>query len=460
MPVHGFEIFQNNFGTAEMRTVWGEDNMVQKWLECEKAIALEMAELGLIPQEIAFEIEAFSKVELVSPALIARFMRETKHLGVSLVKAFNDQCTKSGEQYHLGLTTDDVLLTGLTLQIKEAHGLIHGQLLELEDVLMRQAERYKHTIMIGRTHGQHALPTTLGFLLAGWAGEIRDHIDRLEGLRERLFRAKYTAAVGTRASWVYLFGKTATRQLVKGAAARLGLLDPVIDIQTRSDRLAEIGFVLANITTSLGKIGLTIRHYNAEEIREVQEPWDEASQHSSSTMPNKQNPEGCEWLDGLAKVAQGNASALMNVAVLNERDATRMAPFLKCIADNFLLTAAALQKATHILGHLRVNEDQMRHNLYMTGGLVMAEAVMLALWRKTNEKVTAHSCLRDLAVRVQSGGEDFRTALLQDAYISSHLTADEIDALLDPEDYIGDALEQLESVLAQIRERRAEVKST
>ncbi len=454
MPIHHFQLFQDNYGTPEMRQIWTEENMVQKWLDCESAIMQEMAELDLIPRQVAEDIACCSSVENVTPDMILNFLRSTQHIGVSLVKAFNSQCHSAGEHYHLGLTTQDVLLTGLTLQIKEAYELVMRQLLELEDVLLEQSQRYKKTIMMGRTHGQHAVPLTLGFTLASWLYEIHDHIERLQELSKRLFLAKYTATVGTRSTWVYLFGLEKTQQLVTQAAQRIGLDTPPIDIQTRTDRLAELGFALANIITSLGKIGLNIRHLNSEEIREIGEPWDFARQYSSSTMPNKRNPETSEWLDSLAKIAQGNASALLSITILNERDATRMGPKFKCIADNFLMAAAAITKTTYILKDLQVNEENMKKNLYLTNGLAMAEAIMLKLWQKTGKKVASHTLLRDVSMKVVEHGLDFKQALLAEAEIMQYMSIEEIEEATNPETYLGDALEQINAIREYVKHRR------
>ncbi len=429
--------------------------MVQKWLDCEKAMVMEMTEMGLIPAEIGDEIASKSSVNDLSPEMIGEVFAQTKHLGVSLVKAFAEMCGPAGEYYHLGATTQDILLTGLTLQMREAYDVILGQLDALELTLIIQAERYKQTVMMGRTHAQHAVPLTFGFTLASWAYEIRDHIDRLKEISPRLFRAKLTAAVGTRNSWIYLFGFKKTQQFVKQASQRMGLAHSPIDIQTRTDRLAEIGYVLANIMTSLAKIGLNIRYLNAEEIREVEEPWDLASQYSSSTMPNKRNPEASEWLDGLAKIAQGNASALSSITILGERDATRMAPSFKCIADNFLLTAAGLEKANYILSNLRVNEERMRHNLNLTHGLAMAEAVMLSLWKKTGKKVTAHKLVRDLSMQALKQQSSLQQVLLESELVQQYLTPTEINEMTNPEHYYGDAIEQVDATIAYIKQCRA-----
>jgi len=163
--VHDYVLLQNAYGTPEMRKVWTEQNMVQKWLDYEKVIALEMANLGMIPRDAADEIASKSTTEHLTPEMIAEFKADTGHLIVSLIKAFAKMCGPAGEHYHVGPTTQDIMLTGFTIQMREAYEIIMRQLRELEQILMDKALKYKTTVMMGRTHAQHAVPITFGFLL-------------------------------------------------------------------------------------------------------------------------------------------------------------------------------------------------------------------------------------------------------------------------------------------------------
>jgi adenylosuccinate lyase len=453
--VHDYVLLQNAYGTPEMRKVWTEQNMVQKWLDYEKVIALEMANLGMIPTDAAEDIASKSTTEHLTPEMVAEFKAETGHLIVSFIKAFAKMSGPSGEHYHVGPTTQDILDTGFTMQMREAYEIIMRQLKELEKVLMDSALQYKATVMMGRTHAQHGLPMTFGFLLGTWAYEIRDHIERMKEIAKRLFRAKLTAAVGTRNTWVYLFGVEKTHQLVENVCKKIDLEDTPIDTATRSDRLAEIGFALANIIGSLAKMGLNIRFLQGTEVAEVEEPWDPKKNYSSSTMPNKRNPEASEWQDGLAMVARGNALALASVTIQNERDATRTGPIMKCLPDNFLMTSAALNQAIRILGNLTVHEDKMRENLYVTRGVAMSEVIMLKLWQKTGKKVTAHTLLHDISMEALEKKISLKDALLANQEAKKHLTPEEIDEATNPETYYGDAPEQVERLAAYIEKMRA-----
>jgi len=453
--VHDFVLLQNSYGTPEMRKVWTEENMVQKWLDYEKEIALEMANLGMIPKEAAEDIAAKSTTKHLTPKMIAEFKADAGHLIVSLIKAFAKMAGPSGEHYHVGPTTQDIMLTGITLQMREAYEIIMKQLRQLEQILMDKALKYKKTVMMGRTHAQHAVPITFGFMLGTWAYEIRDHIERMKEIAPRLFRAKLTAAVGTRNTWVYLFGVEKTRRLVKNVCKRVGLDNPPIDIATRTDRLAEIAFELANITSSLAKMGLNIRFMQGTEVSEVEEPWDPKKQYSSSTMPNKRNPEPSEWQEGLAKIARGNALALASITIQNERDATRMGPIMKCLPDNFLLASAALAQAIRIFGKLTVHEDKMRENLYVTKGIAMSEVVMLKLWQKTGKKVTAHTLVHDISMEAFDKKISLKEALLANKEASKYLTPQEIDELTNPEVYYGDAPQQVEALAEYVKKMQA-----
>lgn len=447
-------LLKNSFGTPDMRKIWAEENMIQKWLDFEKAISLEMAALGMVPAEAAKEIAARSTLRHLNAEMIDSFKADVSHLIVSFTKAFAKMAGPAGEHYHVGPTTQDILLTGMTLQAREAYEALMKQLLELERVLLDKAIEHKHTVMMGRTHGQHAVPITFGFVIGIWAYEIRDHIERLKEIADRFFLCKLTAATGTRNTWVYLFGEKKTEQLAANVAKRIGLGNPPTDIGPRSDRQAELGFALANICGTLAKIGLDIRFLQTTEIGEVEEPWDSRKQYSSSTMPNKRNPEPSEWQDGLAKIARGNALALASITPLNERDATRSGPYNKCLPDNFLLASAALATAIRVFDGLVVHADRMRQNLYATKGISMSEAVMLLLWKKTGKKMTAHALMHDVAMEAFDKEISLKEALLANKEICRHLTPGEIEEVINPETYYGDAPEQVDRVAKHIRKLR------
>ena len=447
-------LLQNAYGSADMRRIFHERNMVQKWLEFESAISQVQAELGLIPKEAAAEIARKSTLEHLTPEMINEFKVDAGHLIVSLIKAFAKMCGPAGEHYHVGPTTQDILDTGMTLQMKEAYNIIFPKMIKLEDILLNLAEKHKHTVMMGRTHGQHAVPITFGYKVGIWAYELRDCIERFKEMKKRLFLMKLSAATGARNTFVYLMGKEKTQEMVKRAAERMGLGNPPADLALRSDRFAECTNNIALLCSLFGKMGLEVRDMQRTEFGEVEEPWDSAKQYSSSTMPNKRNPEPSEWQHGLAKLARVNALAMMDISMSGERDATRMGPYMACIPDAFGYADAALNQAVRIFGGLVVHADRMKQNLYVQKGIAMSEVVMLKLWQKTGKKVTAHALVHDISMAAFDKGISLKEAILENKEATKHLTAKEIDEITNPEVYYGDAAEQVDAVRAYIKKFR------
>lgn len=447
-------LLQNAYGSADMRRIFHERNIVQKWMDFESAIAQVQAELGVIPKDAADEITRKSTLEYLTPEMINEFKVDAGHLIVSLIKAFAKMCGPAGEHYHVGPTTQDILDTGLTLQIREAYDIIYKKMIKLEDILLGLAEKHKHTVMMGRTHGQHAVPITFGFKVALWAYELRDTIERFKEMKKRLFVMKLSAACGPRNTFVYLMGKEKTHEMVKRVAERIGLGNPPADLALRTDRFAECVNNLALLVSLLGKMGLEVRDLQRTEYGEVEEPWDSAKQYSSSTMPNKRNPEPSEWQHGLAKLARANALVMMDIQMIGERDATRMGPEMACIPDSFGYADAALNQAVRIFGGLVVHKERMRQNLYLQKGIAMSEVVMLKLWQKTGKKVTAHALVHDISMKAFDEGKSLKETILENEEARKHLTDAEIDEITNPEVYYGDAAEQVDFIKAYIMERR------
>jgi adenylosuccinate lyase len=447
-------LLQNAYGSADMRRIFHERNMVQKWMDFESAISQVQAELGLIPKEAADEITRKSTLEHLTPEMINEFKVDAGHLIVSLIKAFAKMCGPAGEHYHVGPTTQDILDTGLTLQIKEAYNVVYPKMIKLEGILLNLAEKHKHTVMMGRTHGQHAVPITFGFKVAVWAYELRDTIERFKEMRKRLFVMKLSAACGTRNTFVYLMGKEKTHEMVKKVAERIGLGNPPADLALRTDRFAECVNNLALLVTLMGKMGLEVRDLQRTEFGEVEEPWDSVKQYSSSTMPNKRNPEPSEWQHGLGKLARANAQVMMDIEMAGERDATRMGPEMACIPDTFGYADASLNQAVRIFGGLVVHADRMKQNLYLQKGIAMSEVVMLKLWQKSGKKVTAHALVHDISMKAFDENKSLKDAILENKEARKNLSDAEIEEITNPEKYYGDAAEQVDLIKAYIQERR------
>lgn len=450
---HSSLLLQNAYGTEEMRGVWDERNMIQKWLDVEAAIAGAQKELNLIPNEAADEIIAKCTVDELSPEMIIEIKANARHLIVSFIKAFENMCGSAGEYFHLGATTQDILDTGCTLQIREAYTIIVMDLIELEKVLINLAEQHKETVMMGRTHAQHAAPLTFGFKVAIWASEISDHINRLSECAQRLFKTSISGAVGSNASFIFLFGEENAEDFQKDVSRKLGLEIAEIDQHQRIDRFSELLNVLALIGTSLGRFGLEIRDLQRTEVAEVREAWESGKHHSSSTMPHKRNPSLSESQNGLAQILRSSALALGGIQMQHERDATWMTLQLSQISESFLVCAAAIKNAKEIFQGLEVYPDQMRKNLNIQQGLAMSEAVMLALYKKTGRKQTAHRIVYEASNKAWAENKPMFEVLLEHQEARKYLTASEIEDLLDPKTYCGNCAAQVDKVVAAFQNR-------
>jgi len=441
------------YGTQEMRRVFDEENRLQRMLDVEAALAWAHGEVGNIPREDAEKIVRTASVKHVKLNRVKEIEREIKHDVMALVRALAETCGPSGAYIHLGATSSDILDTAMALQLRDALDLIEKRLNDLEAVLVEKAEQYKETIMIGRTHGQHALPITLGFKFAVWIRENARHIKRLRECRERALAGKMSGAVGTQAG----LGPHAIKiqQLVM---ERLGVKPAQISTQiVQRDRYAELVCVLAIIASTLDKMAAEIRELQRPEIAEISEPFERERQVGSSTMPHKRNPITCERVSGLAKVMRSLVGpALENVPTWHERDLTQSSAERFIIPEACILTDYMLVLMTKVLKDLWVDEERMRRNLELTQGRTMSEAVMIALTRKGMNRQKAHELIRRLAIKSEVEKRPFKETLLKNDAVQRMLSEKEVDEALDPRNYLGTAIKQVDLAVQKTkRERKA-----
>jgi adenylosuccinate lyase len=439
------------YGTQEMRRVFDEENRLQRMLDVEAALAWAHGEVGNIPREDAEKIMKAASVKQVKLSRVKEIEREIKHDVMALVRALAEACGPSGAYVHLGATSSDILDTALALQLRDALDLIEKRLDDLEEVLVEKTEQYKETIMIGRTHGQHALPITLGFKFAVWIRETARHIKRLRECRERALVGKMSGAVGTQAG----LGPHAIRiqQLVM---EKLGVKPAEISTQiVQRDRYAELVCILAIIASTLDKIAAEIRELQRPEIGEVSEPFERKRQVGSSTMPHKRNPITCERVSGLAKVMRSLVGpALGNIPTWHERDLTQSSAERFIIPEACILTDYMLVLMTNVLKDLWVDEERMQRNLELTQGRTMSEAVMMALTRKGMDRQKAHELVRQLAIESEVEKQPIKEALLKNNAVQRILSEKELDEALDPRNYLGTAIEQVDLVVQKTKRER------
>jgi adenylosuccinate lyase len=424
-----------------MRRIFEEETRVQRMLDVEAALAWAHAQVGDIPKRDAEKIMASALLEQVKLSRIKEIEREIKHDVAALVRALAEASGPSGAYVHLGATSYDVVDTATALQLKDALELIGQRLRSLDEVLGQKALRFKETLMMGRTHGQHALPITLGFKFAVWKCEVSRHVQRLGECEKRVLVGKMTGAVGTQAA----LGPHAMR-IQELVMERLGIRAAEISTQiVQRDRRAELVCLLASIASSLENFATEIRELQRPEIGEVFEAFEEKRQVGSSTMPHKQNPETCETVCGLARIVRSLViPSLENIVTWHERDLTQSSAERFITPESCILVDYMLFMMSTVISGLRVDEQRMLKNIELTQGRTMSEAVMTELVKKGVDRQEAHELLRKLAIKSDAEGAPFREILLNDRFVSRRLSREEIDHALNPRNYLGTAIRQVE----------------
>jgi adenylosuccinate lyase len=434
-----------------MRRIFDEENRLQKMLDVEAALAWAHGEVGNIPEEDAQTIVEKASTEYVKLSRVKQIESEIRHDVMALVRALAEVCGASGEYVHLGATSSDMLDTATALQLKEATNLIEKQLNELQSILLARAEKHKMTVMMGRSHGQHALPTTFGFKCSVWTREVSRSIARLRDCKERLLAGKMSGAVGTQAG----LGPKALK-IQELAMKRLGI--DAADISTQivqRDRYAELTCVLAIFASTLDGIATEIRQLQRPEIAEAFEAFEQKKQVGSSTMPHKRNPMISERICGLAKIMRSLVlPALENVPTWHERDLTQSSCERFVIPEECILIDYLLTLMIRVLKGLQVDEERMRANMELTQGRMMSEAVMLALAKKGLGRQKAHELTRELAIKSHNQQQTFKSVLSEDNTVNKLLTKTEIDEVMDPTNYLGTAPKQVEQVIQKTKQER------
>lgn len=439
MPI--LPIDTGRYGTSEMLSVFEENARIQRLLDVEAALALAHAEVGNIPRKDAEIIVSMASTKHVKVERVKAIEKEIKHDIASLVRALSEVCGSSGAYVHLGATSYDIVDTANALQVKDAIEIIEKKLSALKRVIQKQAGQHKDTLMIGRTHGQHALPITLGFKFAVWGYEVSRHLERLNGCRTRVLVGKMSGAVGTQASLANHAKRI--QDLVMG---KLGIRAAEISTQiVQRDRYAEFACILALIASSLDKFATEIRELQRPEIGEIFESFEKKKQVGSSTMPHKRNPETCERICGLARIIRSLCiPALENVVTWHERDLTQSSAERFIFPELCILTDYLLFLMSNIVANLRVDKKRMLQNIDLTQGRAMSEAVMMALAKKGVNRQEAHELLRQLTIKSEIEKRHFREILLENKLVIEKLNVKEIDDALNPKNYLGTAVKQAE----------------
>ena len=445
MAVHPIDY---RYGSEEMRRIWDEENKLQKLLEVEAALARAHAKLGSIPEESAKIISERANTKWVKLKRVKEIESEIHHDIMAVVKALSEVCGEHGKYVHLGATSNDIIDTANALLIKESLEIVENDLREIRSILKNLAREHKYTVCIGRTHGQHAVPTTYGMKFAIWLDEVQRHLDRILELKERVLVGQMSGAVGTMAS----FGEKGL-EIQRLVMEDLGLKPARISNQIiQRDVYAELMMVLALIASTLDKIALEIRNLQRTEILEVSEPFGK-KQVGSSTMPHKRNPIRSEKVSGLARVLYSNViPALLNNPLWHERDLTNSSVERVILPESFVLLDEMLKSMKKVLSGLEFFPENIKRNLYMTNNLIMAEPLMLKLTERGMGRQEAHELVRQLAMKAFRENRDLIAVARENEDVKKFLTEDDFESLK-PENYIGMAPQIIENVIAWIEEK-------
>jgi adenylosuccinate lyase len=405
-----------------MAQIWSEENKFRAWLEVELCACEAWAELGVIPWEDVKKLRERARFDIDR---IYEIEKETRHDVIAFTRAVSETVGEERKWVHYGLTSTDVVDTANGYLLKQANDILERDLLQFIGILRSQAIKYKHTVMMGRTHGVHAEPTTFGLKLALWHEEMKRNLERFRRAAAGVQFGKISGAVGTYAN--------IDPRVEAYVCEKLGISPAPVSTQTlQRDRHAEYMATLALIATSLDKFATEIRALQKSEVREVEEPFAKG-QKGSSAMPHKRNPIGCENISGLARLLRGYmVAAYENVPLWHERDISHSSVERVVLPDATILLNYMLNRLGGIIGNLTVFPENMKRNMERTFGLPFSGRVMTKLIDKGFSRETAYDTVQPLAMRAWEEQRSFRDILASDPVIREHLTEEELADCFDP----------------------------
>ena len=409
-----------------MGQIWSLENRYQKFLEVEIMAAAAWAEMGVIPGEAARLISENAAFDVQR---IEELEKETRHDVVAFTRCVAESLGEESRYFHYGLTSYDIVDTALSVMLVEAAGLISEGLQDLEKVLIEQARRYKETPAVGRTHGVHAEPTSLGLKFALWLGEVRRDRERLERAKDAVRVGKISGAVGNFAH-IDPF-------IEEYVCKKMGLEPAPVSTQVlQRDRHAEYVGTLAIIGATLEKMALEVRNLQRTETRELEEPF-YSGQKGSSAMPHKRNPVTCEKVCGLARLLRGYAgTALENVALWHERDISHSSVERVVLPDSTIVCDHMLQQMIRVIGELRVYPEQLERNLELTGGLIYSQRVLLELVESGMSREEAYDLVQRCSMEAWESGRTLKDMLADEKVVHERLGEEKLADCFDPAYYL------------------------
>lgn len=411
----------SRYTTPELEKIWSDENKFKLMLEIEILACQSMAEMGKIPSDAVKTIRKNARIDIKR---IREIEKTTHHDVIAFLQQIEESVGPQAGYIHRGMTSSDVLDTALSLQMRESLEIILDDLRNLANVFKKRARTYKHTLMVGRTHGIYAEPVTFGLKLALWYSDTLRNIKRIEELVPVISVGKISGAVGTYAN--------VSPQVESYVCGKLGLQAAPVSTQVlQRDRHAQFMTVLGIIASTIEKFATEIRSLQRTDIREVEEYFSKG-QKGSSAMPHKRNPIVCEQLCGLARVVRGNVTAaLENIALWHERDITHSSVERIILADSSILMDYMLKKFIGIAEHLTVYPDNMKKNLEKANGLIFSQQVMLALVDKGLGRDKSYRIVQRNAMRVWKEDGDLCERLKSDHEMKKYLSRKEIEDCFD-----------------------------
>lgn len=436
------------YGRKELKEIFGETKRLQYLLDVEAALASAHAKVGNIPKSAADEISKKASTKYVKVDRVNQIEAETKHDIMAITRALAEQCSgDTGKYIHLGATSYDIVDSANALQFADSTTYIRKGLKDLRNTFFGLAKKYKKTVMVGRTHGQHTIPITFGLKMAGYAMEVERHMERLFECKSRLLIGKLSGAVGTGAA----LGKNALKlqeEMLKDL--KLGVEDVATQIVCR-DRYIELIEVLCNIATSMEKFATEVRNLQRDEIGEVAEAFEAKKQVGSSTMPHKRNPITCEQICGLARVVRGFIIPTFENAIQwHERDLCNSASERFIFPHSIILTDWIVYQTNTVFKNLKVFPKRMKKNLDISKGLPMAESLMTVLIKKGMGRGEAHEIMRKTSLKAVQQNKSMKEIFIQENKKSKLLTEKEINDALKPENYLGAAEKIVDKVVKKL----------
>jgi adenylosuccinate lyase len=429
LPIDG-----GRYGTKEMLSVFNDQKKINYQLQIEGATAISQGEIGMIPKKSAQNIFAISKSGKIYAARVKQLEAKSDHDTAALVEALSEKCQVNARPWiHYGLTSNDLVDTSTSMQMRDALSIIEPKVAKLGLLLAKKAIEYRDVPAVGRTHGQHASIISFGLKFANWASEMAKHVERIEEIKKRILICKTLGVVGTGS----LMGAKAI-EVQKRVAKKLGLFPAEVTTQIiPRERYAEYVFQLSLIGSTLEKISIEIRNLQRTEIGEVSEHFKEG-QIGSSAVPVKRNPIKSERISSLSKLLRSQMNASFeNIPLWHERDLSNSANERFTIPMCSILLDEMLETMLRIIDKLRINIDKIEQNLYITKGQIFAEFVLEALIKKGIPRFVAYRDVQRVAFEAHDKGIDYSDAIKNDNAISSKLTENEIDEIFTPQSHLG-----------------------